>query len=382
MPKKACAGCLKAINCIIPYRLPRQRCNHPWSADPKEETILKGIPEESFTWSPNEDYLIYHPSEEEWKRKVRWNASWAWLTVFPVHAAAASWLKYNPATGISERLTFGNHSTYLNDISPMASISFIAPQREHHSERPFSLSSLYQVNLETLAVDTLFIDDRFMGSASYSPDGKQLLLTGSWSIRRHRQNCGNHPIANDFDSQAYIMDLAHVILNQLQRTLPLTVYPLQWNKGDGCIYFNTNDEDCRNIYRYSPQTKKVWEVKSETDVTSAFALSKTTLQSLPISDRAITMQESLIFTIWKEDFTSACRPHETDIGRDWIRQNRTLELHCLGRNYHSGYDVSASNFDPNKEISAYRILLWWNDSHRNVASAIPIVHNCLLHETM
>ena len=30
----------------------------------KEETILKGIPEEGFTWSPNEDYMIYYPSDE------------------------------------------------------------------------------------------------------------------------------------------------------------------------------------------------------------------------------------------------------------------------------------------------------------------------------
>ena len=29
-----------------------------------EETLLKGIPEQSFTWSANEDFLIYYPREE------------------------------------------------------------------------------------------------------------------------------------------------------------------------------------------------------------------------------------------------------------------------------------------------------------------------------
>jgi len=59
--------------------------------------------------------------------------------------------------------------------------------------------------LETLKVDTLFYEDRFVGGAGYSPDGKQLLLTGSpRSVRRHRKDCGNHPIANDFDTQAFI----------------------------------------------------------------------------------------------------------------------------------------------------------------------------------
>ncbi len=30
----------------------------------QEEVILKGIPEQGFTWSPNEDFLIYYPREE------------------------------------------------------------------------------------------------------------------------------------------------------------------------------------------------------------------------------------------------------------------------------------------------------------------------------
>ena len=56
--------------------------------------------------------------------------------------------KYNPATGISERLTFGNHSTYLNDISPDGKYILYSTSKENITERPFSLSSLYQVNLE------------------------------------------------------------------------------------------------------------------------------------------------------------------------------------------------------------------------------------------
>lgn len=114
-----------------------------------------------------------------------------------------------------------------------------------------------------------------MGSASYSPDGKQLLLTGSpEAFGGIGKNCGNHPIANDFDSQAYIMDLTTRHIEPITKDFAPTVYPLQWNKGDGCIYFNTNDEDCRNIYRYSPQTKKFEKLNPETDVTSAFALSE------------------------------------------------------------------------------------------------------------
>jgi hypothetical protein len=117
--------------------------------------------------------------------------------------------KYNIANGVSERLTYGNHSTYLQDISPDGKFMIYSTSKENITQRPFSLSSLYLVDLETLKVDTLFHDERFLGGASYSPDGKQLLLTASpEAFGGIGKNCGNHPIANDFDTQAFIMDRA------------------------------------------------------------------------------------------------------------------------------------------------------------------------------
>jgi dipeptidyl aminopeptidase/acylaminoacyl peptidase len=241
----------------------------------KEETILKGIPEEGFTWSPNEDYLIYYPSDEGIKEEGPLKRIVSPADRIPGSRSRSFLAKYNPATGVSERLTFGNHSTYLNDISPNGKYILYSTSKENITERPFSLSALYQVNLETLAIDTLFINDRFMGSASYSPDGKKLLLTGSpEAFGGIGKNCGNQPIANDFDTQAFIMDLGTRQIEPITKDFNPTVSPLQWNRGDGCIYFNTNDEDCRNIYRYSPKTKQFEKLNLETDVTSAFALSE------------------------------------------------------------------------------------------------------------
>ena len=126
-----------------------------------------------------------------------------------------------------------------------------------------------------MKVDTLFHDERFLGGASYSPDGKQLLLTASpEAFGGIGKNCGNHPIANDFDTQAFIMDLATRKIQPITKDFNPTVSPLQWNRGDGCIYFNTDDGDCKNIYRYSPKNNSFEKLNLETDVTSAFTLSE------------------------------------------------------------------------------------------------------------
>ena len=240
-----------------------------------EETLLKGIPEQSFTWSPNEDFLIYYPREEGEKEQGALRRIVSPADRIPNTRGRSFLAKYNIANGVSERLTYGNHSTYLQDISPDGKFMIYSTSKENITQRPFSLSSLYLVDLETLKVDTLLHDERFLGGASYSPDGKQLLLTASpEAFGGIGKNCGNHPIANDFDTQAFIMDLATRKIQPITKDFNPTVSPLQWNRGDGCIYFNTDDGDCKNIYRYSPKNNSFEKLNLETDVTSAFTLSE------------------------------------------------------------------------------------------------------------
>lgn len=241
----------------------------------QEEVLLSGIPEEGFSWSPQEDFLIYYPREEGVKEEGPLRRIVDRTDRIPNTRGRSFLAKYYLGSGLSERLTFGNHSTYLQSISPDGKRLVYSSSKPNETQRPFSLGSLFEVNLETLAVDTLFFEERFLGGATYSPDGKQLLLTGSpEAFGGIGKNCGTHPIANDYDTQAFILDLATRKVEPITREFNPTVSPLQWNKGDGCIYFNTADKDCRNIYRYSPQTKKFDKLNLETDVTSAFTLSE------------------------------------------------------------------------------------------------------------
>jgi len=241
----------------------------------REETILRGIPEQGFTWSPNEDYLIYYPKEQIVNEQGPLRRIASPVDRIPGSRERSFLAKYNLSNGTTERLTYGFQSTSLRDISPDGKYLLYSSSKENITKRPFSLSSLYQVNMETLAVDTLFYDDPFVGGANYSPDGKQLLLTASpEAFGGIGKNAGNHPIANDFDSQAFIYDLSTRKITPITKDFNPTVNFLQWNRGDGCIYFNTADGDCKNIYRYSPKSQKFEKLNLETEVTSSFSLSE------------------------------------------------------------------------------------------------------------
>ena len=226
----------------------------------QEEVILKGVPEGGFTWSPTEDYLIYYPSESGDYEQGPLKRVVSPADRIPYTRGRSFLARYDVNTGLSERLTFGNHSTYLNDISPDGRYLLYSTSRENVTKRPFSIGSLFRMDLQTMKVDTLMWEESFMANGNFSPDGRQILLTGcAEAFNGVGKNCGEHPVSNDYDTQAFIMSLDGKDGNGKYPVKPITknfnpsVDFLQWNSDDGCIYFNTADKDCRHIYRYNPE---------------------------------------------------------------------------------------------------------------------------------
>lgn len=239
----------------------------------REEVLLKNVPEGYFSWSPTEDYLIYMLTDEGEKVSGPLKRLLHPDDRIPNSRDRYYLMKYDVATGLSERLTYGSHNVYLNDISPDGKKLLCSTSKPDITQCPFSLSSLFEIDLATLQADTLVAWDAYLGSASYSPDGKQLLVTGSPSaFGGIGKNCGEHPIANDFDTQAFIMDLATKKVQAITRDFNPTVSLVQWNRVDGCIYFDTTDGDCRHIYRYVPKTGGFEMLPLEEDVIISFTL--------------------------------------------------------------------------------------------------------------
>lgn len=239
----------------------------------REEVLLKNVPEGYFSWSPTEDYLIYMLTDEGEKVSGPLKRLLHPDDRIPNSRDRYYLMKYDVATGLSERLTYGSHNVYLNDISPDGKKLLCSTSKPDITRCPFSLSSLFEIDLATLQADTLAAWDAYLGSASYSPDGKLLLVTGSPSaFGGIGKNCGEHPIANDFDTQAFIMDLATKKVQAITRDFNPTVSPVQWNRVDGCIYFDTTDGDCRHIYRYVPKTGGFEMLPLEEDVITSFTL--------------------------------------------------------------------------------------------------------------
>lgn len=242
-------------------------------ATQQEETLARELPEGRYTWAPTEDYLIGSKTDEGEKVTGPLHLLLHPDDRIPGSRNRSHITRYDLATGVLEQLTYGSHGVYLNDISADGKKLLCSTSKSNITKCPFSLSSLFEIDLTTMKADTLVKWDAYLSHAAYSPDASQLIVIGTPSaFNGIGKNCGNLPIANDFDTQAFILDKATGAVDPITRDFNPAVKLVSWNPTNGLIYFNTTDEDCQHIYTYSPKSRKFEMLPLEEDVIGQFSL--------------------------------------------------------------------------------------------------------------
>ena len=241
-----------------------------------EEVILaKNIPDERVTFSPDEQFLFFSKAERETERIG---------DVFRLHTLtnrtggkpSHSFIyRYDLSTGLVQQLTFGSHTTYLNDVSRDGKNILFSTSDEVITERPFSKGSMFILNIETMKSDTLWIDDKFASRAQFSPDGNNILILGApEAFGGVGLNISDGQIANSYDTQAFLMDLKTKTIEAMTKDFNPSISNATWSLYDGLIYMLTTDEDRSVAYTYNTKTKNFTRLPSEEDVITNFRLSK------------------------------------------------------------------------------------------------------------
>lgn len=239
----------------------------------QEEIMISNIPEGNFTWSPTENFLIYSFPDKEEKEENPLKRLLHPEDRIPESRKRYHLVKYDLNTGLAERLTYGANSVKLNDISPDGKRLLCTSSRSDITKNPFTFTTLFEIDLATLKVDTLINWDGYLQRGAYSPDGSRLLLTGGpEAFGGIAKNCGPHPVANDYDTQAFIMELSSREIIPITRNFNPAVEFLQWNRTDNCIYFNTTDKDCLHVYRYIPRTGEFEILPLKEEAITCFSL--------------------------------------------------------------------------------------------------------------
>lgn len=220
----------------------------------------------SYKWAPNARYLIYSISERpsntnDLVKKVEGMSDrWPW------YRSRSFLYKYTIASGFSERITFGNLSTDLHDISPDSRSILYSESIEDYTERPYTKQKLFLMDLHTFEVSLIW-NQRFSASAEFSPDGKDLLvLGGPATFGDVGVSTDKGVISNDYDQQAFILNLKTKAVNPITKHFDPAIKSAHWNAIDHQIYFVTFDQSYVNLYTYKFETAAFTKVDVGMDI--------------------------------------------------------------------------------------------------------------------
>ena len=231
------------------------------TADPvtgEESVWVSQLPEGSFTMAPTEDYLIYMKMQEGPQEKKEIYEILEPDDRIPGWRNRSYLAHYDLKSGILQPLTFGFRNSYLSDISADGRYILFTVTTQRMTKRPTTLFSLYRMDLQTRKVEALVENDGFISQALFSPDGKQVLLSGSpEALEGIGKNVDEGQIPSMYDYQLYSLDIASKKVTPLTRDFDPSVQQFAWNAADNQIYFTAENKDSVNLFRMNPKKGEI-----------------------------------------------------------------------------------------------------------------------------
>lgn len=322
------------------------------SIDPvtKTETILSAnLPDGWFVFAPTENYLIFTVSEEGPKKDkdmeeiiVPDDRQPGWRNRSFLH-------KYDLATGMFERLTYGHNSTGLNDISQDGRYLLFTSRERTLTQRPFSMTTLYRMDLQTMQTEEI-LKDPFIGSASFSPDGTQLAIEGSGeAFGGIGLNIAPGQTSNTADGQLFIYDLAGKQVTPVSKDFDPSIQSVIWNNHDKQIYLQGEDKDCVRLYVLNPSNGKINPVPLKEDILSDFTIATSAPELVYFGESASNSQR--LYSVNLKKNTTVCLKDlsETILKDVTLGEVRDWNFRAAAGDTIYGRYYLPPHFDPNKK---------------------------------
>lgn len=244
------------------------------AATQKQTLMASDLPERDFSISPDGTFLIMHKLVEGTKdtgsvKRLREPDDRLSGTRNRYYLE-----RYDLKTGIRQPLTYAGNSTSIYEISPDSKKLIYGSMSRKMDVYPFYFYDVIELDLNTLATDTLIKNDSYIKSCIYSPDGKQVFITaGPDGLKGVGKNNGGHKYSNDYDVQGYIMTLSDKSVRPMTRDFnPSIDDDPVWNRADGQVYFRASDGFTLNVYRLDPKSGKIAKLDFGMPYTSYFSI--------------------------------------------------------------------------------------------------------------
>ena len=240
-----------------------------WKVDPltaQRTQLAYDIPRDSYTISPTEDYLILHASEEGPKEDADVYQVLEMDDRQPGWRTRSYLKRYDLATGLCQRITFGNKGEFLEDISQDGRKLLIGTSYSRLARRPTEVVDVYLMDAYTLQTDTLLRCEGFLGGGSLSPDGTQILFQGHpEAFDRIGCQLPANVTPSMTENELFLFDIASKKVTPLTKDFDPSIERVDWSWADGQIYFSAEDRDYVNMFTLNPKTGQITQLPVQGD---------------------------------------------------------------------------------------------------------------------
>lgn len=260
--------------------------------------FASGIPEGNYTIAPTEDYLIFH-QEEEGPKKDR-----DVYEIVEMDDRQDGWrkrgylAKYDIATGIYRRLTYGAKGEYLEDISRDGRKLLIGSSYSRLARRPTEVMDVYIMDAQTFEVDTLFTCLGFVGGGYFSPDASKILFKGTpEAFDRIGSQLPASVTPSMTENELFLYDCASKQIKPLTKDFDPSVERLYWSWVDGQVYFTAEDRDYVNLFTLNPETGKITKLPVNGDNVYRMDMATQSLQIAYTSYKTMEPASAYVFDV-------------------------------------------------------------------------------------
>ena len=235
--------------------------------------LATGLPKGSYDVSPTEDYLIVSVETEGPKEDA------GVFQVLEMDDRQPGWrnrnhlVRYDVASGLCQRITFGTKGEFLSDISQDGRRLLIGSSYSRLSKRPTEVADYYLMDAQTLRVDTLIRCEGFLGRAQFSPDDRQILFTGTpEAFNRIGCQLPDSVTPSMTENELFLYDIATRKVTPLTKDFDPSISNSDWSWADGMVYFSAEDRDYVHLYQLDPRSGSITQLATNGDYAYRFDL--------------------------------------------------------------------------------------------------------------
>lgn len=225
--------------------------------------IVEDLPEadREYIWIPDESGFIVKHTERYSAPSDQWTRVENLSDRRPGYRDRSYLYLYKFDANVITRITAGHHNCELQGRSLDGKRILVATQDIDYSQPEYVSCNLYDINLETSEVATVFEKEPCGFNCDYSPDCKKILILAGPNFKNNLGSAlPQDVIPNSFDRQLYIMDVATKEIEAVSKNFDPSITMAQWG-GDGRIYLLAENRDRKHAFVYDLNKKEFSPVK-------------------------------------------------------------------------------------------------------------------------